>query len=1089
MLSLIPGLLDLDKRQLSFFLVVATSWTTAQTTSSSSLTVKPAAFDPFKGDEFTIAQNGPLSVTLPTDFEIKFTIRPRSVVAEWTNVLHFSADKVNLGPIQCRMPAVWFNPSFSSLYFGYGSRKNPSFGVNTPVLPLNVYTRVSIIAKNSTLKIFFNTSELVSEDLPADRASGPAFFYLSDTWSSPAKAQIKEVVIKEFVGSTIAPTETISRLERSPSTVVTVPQDYEIGFVLIPRNILSTWSNLFHYTAQDVDNGVVGARMPAAFMAPGTTQISVHFGAYSNADWSLKISESLPRGARTNVTIRARGRDVRVFYNGTLKATAIAPSDRPSGKAYFYMSSPWFPPADVLVEKYYLTELKAETIAVSTLRAAAKVSVVNATVTNQTVMKMDPKSVFVPSDYELRFLITPINTTNVTSNVLHYTASNADESNMPGVWFRANSTRLMVRPGAVSGNNKWEVVTNSELPLNQSTWVTIIAKGRSVKVFFGSQEVASGTAPGDRPFGKAFFYDSDPWYPSALALLDTVSLTEYTALVRTPAAKEIALDQSKALITEIPMNYKLSIDIKPSSRPDRWSNVFHFSSTGLDFGPVGSRMPALWFLPSSGELQFIFGSQNDSNWGVRSRPLPLNVYTRVSIQTAGKLVAIYYNDSLVSKTWAPSERPFGRASFFLSDPWYSPAPATVKDLSVDELHGGLLPVRLTDCEIALEAFKEMGGVTKEVDGCRLPNITLSTTRRITKINWSGRSLFNSISPLLGYLTELDSIILANNSISGEIPATLDNVFNLTEFNVANNQLNGSFPVVLPSIRSLVTLVLAKNSLSGGLPKEINRLRSLRTLNLNGNKFTGAVPVELSDLVDLRELGLGSNLFEGPVPDSFGRLTSLTRLNLENNHITRVNPWIGGLPELIELRLSGNDITIIPDGWGKWPKLQTLSVFPNPITSIPFAALARVPGSEVPESLMKNFFNAQVTMAKRQLTQATTSSLPRASALIKICPLTEPFRGGPISVGCLSGIANLCKIKKDLIECQNLYHTVFTNSKYAELGATCPPWKSGPSSDACQIAIAQLPLSERPFGEFVRSQIFTNKAYAPCMVSSRSRCDA
>ncbi|XP_074272365.1 protein MALE DISCOVERER 1-like [Silene latifolia] len=101
--------------------------------------------------------------------------------------------------------------------------------------------------------------------------------------------------------------------------------------------------------------------------------------------------------------------------------------------------------------------------------------------------------------------------------------------------------------------------------------------------------------------------------------------------------------------------------------------------------------------------------------------------------------------------------------------------------------------------------------------------------KVQKLDLSGLSLGGTLSPELGNLGSLRSIILHANHLSGAIP---------TEFG---------------HLTLLEVLDLRDNNLTGIIPAEIGKLVSLKRLLLSNNKFTGVIPPEIVELTSLSEL--------------------------------------------------------------------------------------------------------------------------------------------------------------------------------------------------------------------------------------------
>ncbi|GLT33887.1 hypothetical protein SLA2020_084410 [Shorea laevis] len=93
------------------------------------------------------------------------------------------------------------------------------------------------------------------------------------------------------------------------------------------------------------------------------------------------------------------------------------------------------------------------------------------------------------------------------------------------------------------------------------------------------------------------------------------------------------------------------------------------------------------------------------------------------------------------------------------------------------------------------------------------------------------------------MTNLISLVLSHNRLSGEIPSTLGNCPMMEDFYMQDNLLTGSIPSTFSALKSLQNLDLSTNNLSGQIPKYFQNLSLLQYLNLSFNKFEGEVPDE------------------------------------------------------------------------------------------------------------------------------------------------------------------------------------------------------------------------------------------------------
>ncbi|KAE8719615.1 Protein NSP-INTERACTING KINASE 3 [Hibiscus syriacus] len=111
---------------------------------------------------------------------------------------------------------------------------------------------------------------------------------------------------------------------------------------------------------------------------------------------------------------------------------------------------------------------------------------------------------------------------------------------------------------------------------------------------------------------------------------------------------------------------------------------------------------------------------------------------------------------------------------------------------------------------------------------------LFTSSPISKTHWGlpSQSLSGTLSPLIGNLSELQSVLLQNNAISGPIPATIGKLEKLHTLDLSNNTFHGEIPTSLGDLKNLNYLRLNNNSLTGACPDSLSKIGGL-TLVLSG----------------------------------------------------------------------------------------------------------------------------------------------------------------------------------------------------------------------------------------------------------------
>ncbi|KAF9621884.1 hypothetical protein IFM89_028472 [Coptis chinensis] len=109
--------------------------------------------------------------------------------------------------------------------------------------------------------------------------------------------------------------------------------------------------------------------------------------------------------------------------------------------------------------------------------------------------------------------------------------------------------------------------------------------------------------------------------------------------------------------------------------------------------------------------------------------------------------------------------------------------------------------------------------------------------------------------------------------------------------MASTGLSGTLSPSIGNLPHLRTMLLQNNYISGPVPPEIGKLSELRTLDLSGNQFVGEIPSSLGFLTRLSYLRLNKNRLSGQIPRGVANLTGLSFLDLSFNNISGPAPRI------------------------------------------------------------------------------------------------------------------------------------------------------------------------------------------------------
>ncbi|KAL8519107.1 hypothetical protein ACS0TY_010154 [Phlomoides rotata] len=128
-----------------------------------------------------------------------------------------------------------------------------------------------------------------------------------------------------------------------------------------------------------------------------------------------------------------------------------------------------------------------------------------------------------------------------------------------------------------------------------------------------------------------------------------------------------------------------------------------------------------------------------------------------------------------------------------------------------------------------------------VDPCSWRMVTCSQDGYVSALGLPSLSLSGTLSPGIGNLSYLQSVLLQNNEITGSIPDVIGNLEKLQTLDLSNNKLTGEIPTSLGGLDNLNYLRLNNNSLSGTIPDSLSKVESLTLVDLSFNNFSGSLP--------------------------------------------------------------------------------------------------------------------------------------------------------------------------------------------------------------------------------------------------------
>nr|KYP50038.1 putative LRR receptor-like serine/threonine-protein kinase At1g14390 family [Cajanus cajan] len=153
---------------------------------------------------------------------------------------------------------------------------------------------------------------------------------------------------------------------------------------------------------------------------------------------------------------------------------------------------------------------------------------------------------------------------------------------------------------------------------------------------------------------------------------------------------------------------------------------------------------------------------------------------------------------------------------------------------------------------------------------------------------------------------LEVVSLSHNELSGELPG-LSSLAGLHLLDIRENQLESELPL-LP--KSVITVLLSNNSFSGEIPKQFGELDQLQHLDLSSNHLSETPPSTLFSLPKISYLNLASNVLSGTLPGKLNCGSKLGFVDISGNKLS------GGLPSCLAntsdsrvVRYAGNCLSV------------------------------------------------------------------------------------------------------------------------------------------------------------------------------------
>lgn len=147
----------------------------------------------------------------------------------------------------------------------------------------------------------------------------------------------------------------------------------------------------------------------------------------------------------------------------------------------------------------------------------------------------------------------------------------------------------------------------------------------------------------------------------------------------------VPVANSNPVAITMPYNYRLDLTIHPTATVSSWGNILRVALAGstTDNSVTGDRTLALWFNPGNLNLAIKVDAHGSNNQGPEAQSgVSMNQDNVIVVTVIGNTMTWNINGQSTGTRTISGTRPSGACYFFLSDKFYTPAAATIGQVSV-----------------------------------------------------------------------------------------------------------------------------------------------------------------------------------------------------------------------------------------------------------------------------------------------------------------------------------------------------------------------------------------------------------------------
>ncbi|CAB9520607.1 LRR receptor-like serine threonine-protein kinase [Seminavis robusta] len=297
----------------------------------------------------------------------------------------------------------------------------------------------------------------------------------------------------------------------------------------------------------------------------------------------------------------------------------------------------------------------------------------------------------------------------------------------------------------------------------------------------------------------------------------------------------------------------------------------------------------------------------------------------------------------------------------------------------------------------------------------LPSKALSTLTMLEQMDLSYNSMRGRIPSEVGHLQSLEILMLQQSMLTNPLPTELGMATNLQYFNFGNNPRSRweSLFTEIGQLTNLHTLIMPYIFiLTGDLPEEFFNLTSLINLDFKGvGQLNSTLPTLIGQLTNLETLELTQASFQGPLPTELALLTGLVNFNAELNQFTSTIPVdVGNMTNLKNFLVCNNEFTgSIPEEIGGMTSVDDIHLCGNELTGQIPASIGQLT-MLTHLDLKENFLSGQVPGELDQLTAPQMALELQNNAFTGVVPAEVCSAVAFILADCIAEIECECCVQ-------------------------------------------------------------------------------